>query len=45
MARDRTVTEVTVDDWTFNFGPDRFQYRLLLEDGRVTRIESLDYGY
>lgn len=45
VARDRTVTEVTVDDWTFNFGPDRFQYRLLLEDGRVTRIESLDYGY
>lgn len=44
-SRSRTVAVVTVDDWTFNFGPDRFQYRLLLEGGRVTRIESLDYGY
>lgn len=44
-SRDRTVTEVTIDDWTFNFGPDRFQYQLIFENGRVTTIESLGYGY
>lgn len=44
-TRDRTITAVTVDDWIFNFGPNQFQYQLLLENGRVTRIESLDYGY
>jgi hypothetical protein len=41
----RIITTVIVDDWTFNFGPDRFQYRLLLKNGRVAEIESLDYGY
>ncbi len=39
------VTTVVIDDWTFNFGPDRFQYRLLLKNGRVSRIEDLGYGY
>ncbi len=41
----RLITTVVVDDWTFNFGPDRFQYRLILKNGAVWRIESLDYGY
>jgi len=41
----RIITTVIIDDWTFNFGPDRFQYRLILKNGRVTNMESLDYGY
>jgi hypothetical protein len=44
-TRDRTITTITIDDWIFNFGPNQFQYQLLLENGRVTRIESLGYGY
>lgn len=43
--RGNLYTTSTVDDWTFNFGPNEFQYRLLLENGRVISIESLDYGY
>ncbi|MGD0845263.1 MAG: DUF2845 domain-containing protein [Geobacteraceae bacterium] len=34
-----------MDDWTFNFGPDRFQYHILLKNGRVWKIDSLGYGY
>ena len=44
-SRDKAIITVTIDDWTFNFGPNQFQYRVLLENGRVTGIESLDYGY
>ncbi len=44
-SRETVITTVTIDDWTFNFGPNQFQYRLLLENGRVTNIESLNYGY
>jgi hypothetical protein len=43
--REKTFASVTVDDWTYNFGPNEFQYRLLLENGSVSRIESLNYGY
>jgi hypothetical protein len=41
----RTVSEVSINDWIFNFGPNNFQYQLILENGRVTSIRSLDYGY
>ena len=44
-SRNKAITSVTIDDWTFNFGPNQFQYRVLLENGGVTGIESLDYGY
>jgi len=42
---ERIITTIVIDDWTFNFGRDRFQYRILLKNGRVWKIESLDYGY
>lgn len=45
-AKEKTVvTTVTIDDWTYNFGPNDFMHRVLLENGRVTLIESLGYGY
>ncbi len=42
---DKTIVTVAVDDWLYNFGPNQFQYRVILENGIVVRLESLDYGY
>lgn len=43
---ERAVVSVTADQWLFNFGPNEFQYQVLLDGGRVFRIESLsNYGY
>ncbi len=39
------LNTVIIDEWTFNFGPNRFQYRITLRNGRVAKIEGLDYGY
>jgi len=39
------LISVSIDDWIFNFGPNQFQYQVVLENGRVARIESLGYGY
>lgn len=36
---------VTVDVWTYNFGPQEFMYEVTFENGRVTKIESLDTGF
>lgn len=36
---------VHVDDWTYNFGPNRFFYIVRFVDGRVTDIESGGFGY
>lgn len=31
-------------EWTYNFGPDEFMMRVLIQDGKVERIEELDRG-
>ncbi|GAB7026805.1 DUF2845 domain-containing protein [Geotalea toluenoxydans] len=36
---------VTIDEWNYNFGPNAFMYAFRFVDGRVERIDSLDYGY
>lgn len=41
----RTIRKILIDDWTYNFGPNEFMYQLIFENGRVARIESLDWGY
>ena len=41
----RVVTTVSIDDWIFNFGPNEFQYQVIFENGKVSRLESLSYGY
>lgn len=40
-----STTEVHVEMWTYNFGPDRLMQRIWLEDGVVVRIESMGYGF
>lgn len=40
----RSVT-VTVERWTYNFGPNRFQQFVTLETGRVMSVERGTYGY
>lgn len=37
--------EVRVETWVYNFGPDRLMQQLDVEDGRVTKMESLGYGH
>jgi hypothetical protein len=39
------VLRVWVDEWTYNLGPSRFTRTLRFENGRLTLIETGDYGY
>lgn len=40
-----TTTEVHVEMWIYNFGPDRLMQRIWIEDGVVVRIESMGHGF
>lgn len=33
------------DVWTYNFGPSRFVQRIIIQNGRIYRIESEGYGF
>jgi hypothetical protein len=39
------VTEVPVETWIYNFGPNKLMRRLRFEDGELVDIETLGYGY
>lgn len=45
LAIDAASTFAAVEQWTFNFGPNRFVQVVTLEAGRVVRIERGSYGY
>ena len=37
--------EVSVELWTYNFGPNKLMYRLRFEDGLLVDIDTLSHGY
>ena len=37
--------EIPVEVWLYNFGPDKLMQQIRFEDGRVVKIETLDFGY
>lgn len=39
------TAEVLVEEWTYNFGPHRLMRVIRIEDGIVTDIEPLGYGF
>ena len=43
-SRSHTGKAIKVEEWTYNFGADRFMKRLRFEDGRLRGIESLGRG-
>ena len=36
---------VSIDSWTYNFGPDQFMQRVRIENGVIVGIDTLGYGY
>jgi hypothetical protein len=37
--------EVLVEEWIFNFGPNKFMRKVIFENGIVADVETLNYGY
>jgi hypothetical protein len=43
-AEEETII-VAVEDWTYNFGPHRFMYRLRFINGILDGLEPMGYGF
>jgi hypothetical protein len=45
VASTAAQVEIPVEVWLYNLGPDKLMRQIRFEDGRVVKIETLDYGY
>ena len=45
LFADRAYEEVVIEEWTYNFGPRRLMRVIRFENGVVTSIKQLGYGY
>ena len=45
VSYDRSYVEVVVEEWTYNFGPRKMMQLVTFENGFVTRIKAIGYGY
>lgn len=45
LIHDRSVVEVLVEEWTYNLGPHKLMRVVRFENGLVTGIRQLGYGY
>ena len=44
-GKESTIISVTVDEWMYNFGPNRFISILMFENGLLREIKTGDYGW
>lgn len=42
---DQAYIPIQVEEWTYNFGPHRFMQLLRFENGVLTQIQNLSWGY
>ncbi len=45
LIHDRSVVEVLIEEWTYNFGPHKLMRIVRFENGLVAEIDHLGYGY
>ena len=41
----KTTTQKNIEEWTYNFGPNRFMQVVKFENGVLTDVTSTSYGY
>ena len=44
VVQERTVQK-TIEEWTYNFGPNNFIQYVTFEDGRMVKVRSGKYGH
>lgn len=42
---EEVVVDIVIDEWTYDFGPQRFIQYLLFEAGRLRSVRSGEYGH
>jgi hypothetical protein len=45
LIHNRSLVEVQIEEWTYNFGPRRLMRVIRFENGVVTDVSNLGYGF
>ena len=45
LLHNKSIVEVQIEEWVYNFGPNRLMKQIRFEDGRVVSIDGLGYGF
>lgn len=45
LIHNRSLVEVQIEEWTYNFGPRRLMRVIRFENGVVTDVRHIGYGY
>ncbi|MDJ0926455.1 MAG: DUF2845 domain-containing protein [Gammaproteobacteria bacterium] len=45
LINTHSYVEVSVEEWTYNFGPRRLMRVVIFENGLVRKVKQLGYGY
>ena len=45
LINDRSYVEVLIEEWTYNFGPNKLMRLIRFENGVVADVEQLGYGF
>ncbi len=45
LIHTHSYVEVLVEEWTYNFGPNKLMRLIRFEDGLVTKVKQLGYGF
>ncbi|MGQ4809585.1 hypothetical protein NKDENANG_03008 [Candidatus Entotheonellaceae bacterium PAL068K] len=45
FVQKKITIPIAIEEWLYNFGPHRFMRLLRFENGRLTTIRALGYGY
>lgn len=44
VSQEKAVVK-TIEEWTYNFGPNHFLQTVTFVDGKLRKVESGDYGF
>lgn len=41
----QTIVPIEIEEWTYNFGPERFLHRVVFQNGTLRQVETSGYGF
>jgi len=41
----QTIVPIAIEEWTYNFGPERLLHRVIFQNGYLRQVQTSGYGF